>query len=257
MDLGTGTTTNVSNTPAYYDGPPDWAPDGSALTFRGIGSDIYRWDYSLPPDPPQSILDGGSTVLLMPSFSPDGTKIAFTSGPPVVFGGGSSVQGTPAENQKVWVMDADGTNLDELAGAGDDPLEVAPDWGPVSAETPTPSPTAAGPTPIVRDLVWGDGQCDEEANPVDSLITLRHDAGLGSSLNGCPPFGTAIEVLSVTPAGLGEGDGDPQTWGDVDCGGGISPVDSLKILRYDAGLDVSQAPGCPPIGDGVQIQHAP
>lgn len=66
-----------------------------------------------------------------------------------------------------------------------------------------------------------------------------------------------IEVLSITPAGLGEGDGDPQNWANVDCDGQISPVDSLKILRYDAGLSVSQEPGCPPIGDGVQIQYAP
>ncbi len=122
---------------------------------------------------------------------------------------------------------------------------------------PTPSPTPAGPTPIVRDLVWGDNQCDDEANPIDSLITLRSDAGLSVKLNGCPPMDQDIEVLSITPAGLGEGDGDPQNWGNVDCDASITPVDSLKILRYDAGLTVPQEQGCPPIGDGVQIQYVP
>jgi hypothetical protein len=70
-------------------------------------------------------------------------------------------------------------------------------------------------------------------------------------------MGTAIEVLDIQVAGLGEGDGDPQTWGNADCDEQISPVDSLKILRYDAGLSVLQEEGCPPIGAGVTIQYAP
>lgn len=41
-------------------------------------------------------------------------------------------------------------------------------------------------------------------------------------------------------------------WGDVDCSGAIDPIDSLKLLRADAGLPVSQAAGCPEIGSTVQ-----
>jgi hypothetical protein len=41
--------------------------------------------------------------------------------------------------------------------------------------------------------------------------------------------------------------------GDVDCSGALNPVDSLKILRFDAGLSVSQEPDCPQIGEEVQI----
>lgn len=37
-------------------------------------------------------------------------------------------------------------------------------------------------------------------------------------------------------------------WGDVDCSGDVTPVDSLKILRYDAGLSVAQEDECPAIG---------
>jgi hypothetical protein len=70
-------------------------------------------------------------------------------------------------------------------------------------------------------------------------------------------MGLGIEVLSINVAGLGEGDGDPQVWGNADCDAEISPIDSLKILRYDAGLSVSQEDGCPPIGSGVTIQYAP
>ena len=31
--------------------------------------------------------------------------------------------------------------------------------------------------------------------------------------------------------------------GDVDCNGGVDPVDGLKLLRYDAGLEVQQEEG--------------
>ncbi len=45
----------------------------------------------------------------------------------------------------------------------------------------------------------------------------------------------------------------PHPWGDVDCSGDVTPVDSLKLLRYDAGLSVTQEEGCPPIGSEVLV----
>jgi hypothetical protein len=30
---------------------------------------------------------------------------------------------------------------------------------------------------------------------------------------------------------------------------GIDPIDSLKLLRFDAGLDVTQGQACPPVGE--------
>jgi hypothetical protein len=48
----------------------------------------------------------------------------------------------------------------------------------------------------------------------------------------------------------------PHVWGDVDCSNEITPVDSLKILRADAGLAVSYADGCPEIGAEVVIVNA-
>jgi len=41
--------------------------------------------------------------------------------------------------------------------------------------------------------------------------------------------------------------------GDVDCNGTVNSVDALKLLRYVAGLTVSQQPGCPPIGTGDPV----
>ncbi len=44
---------------------------------------------------------------------------------------------------------------------------------------------------------------------------------------------------------------NPQTWGDTDCSSAITPVGSLKILRFDAGFTVTQPIGCPDVGDEV------
>lgn len=41
--------------------------------------------------------------------------------------------------------------------------------------------------------------------------------------------------------------------GDTDCDSSVNPIDSLKLLRYDAALSVSQEPGCPEIGSVIGI----
>jgi hypothetical protein len=47
-------------------------------------------------------------------------------------------------------------------------------------------------------------------------------------------------------------------WGDVDCSEDPpDPIDSLKILRFDAGLSVAQAAGCPEMGEAITIQENP
>lgn len=40
----------------------------------------------------------------------------------------------------------------------------------------------------------------------------------------------------------------PIAHGDADCDGSVNPIDALKLLRFDASLNVSQEPGCPTIG---------
>jgi len=112
-----------------------------------------------------------------------------------------------------------------------------------SPGTPTPTSTA---TPAGAELVWGDHNCSGSADPVDSLLTLRFDAGLDTNTGDCPNMGQVVDVAfaSLHP------------WGDVDCGGEVTPVDSLKLLRFDAGLSVSQEPGCPGIGTSVTIAEA-
>jgi hypothetical protein len=83
-------------------------------------------------------------------------------------------------------------------------------------------------------------------DPVDSLLTLRADAGLSVNSGVCPALGTVVDVLNASL----------HTWGDVDCSDAVNPVDSLKILRFDAGLSVAQNAGCPAMGAEVTLIEA-
>jgi hypothetical protein len=111
---------------------------------------------------------------------------------------------------------------------------------PEPTETPSATPT---PTPTPENLVvWGDHNCSEEADPVDSLFNLRFDAGLPTATGDCPDMGQTVDI-----------NGTPREWGDVDCSGEANPVDGLKILRFDAGMEVDQPGGCPDIGELVSL----
>ena len=99
----------------------------------------------------------------------------------------------------------------------------------------TPSPTAD------IEAVWADIDCSAGVTPVDALLTLRVDAGLPVNTNGCPEPGIAVPV-QISAA---HNTFLIAIWGDADCEGGISPVDSLVILRNDAGLGYNRSPSCP------------
>ncbi len=239
--------TQITNTPLVSEGASDWSPTGDRLTYTDDTGIVVR---TFPGNVTQTIFPAlPGAYPDDPVFSPDGTTIAFT----LVEFPINGISGAVSLTRTIYTIPAGGGTATAVPGSGANPAELHPDWEPVSP--PTPSPTPAGPTPIVRNLVWGDDQCDGEANPVDSLITLRSDAALPVQLNGCPPMNQDIIVLVTIPVG-GPG-ADPQNWGNVDCDASITPVDGLKILRYDAGLSVSQNQPCPPIGDGVQVQYGP
>ncbi len=112
-----------------------------------------------------------------------------------------------------------------------------------STAPPSTSVATATATSVQGNAVWGDNNCSGEANPIDSLFTLRFDAGLVVETGACPAMGAAIEILSASP----------HIWGDIDCGGEVTPVDSLKLLRFDAGLSVAQEQGCPGMGTSITI----
>jgi len=294
MDNNGGSVDQVTNTPGYLEGAPDWSPDGGKLIFRSTGGDFWTWDFGSPGDP-ALLLDSMGQVLDFPSYSPDGVKIVYSKGPPIMFQS-VGAEGTPASGYTIWTANSNGTNEQQVPGSPADPIELHGDWEAVTAtptasptasptatlepgtETPTGSPTATatasptataaptspgetaeptatpGPSPIIQDVVWGDDQCDEEPNPVDSLFTLRFDAGLSTNTGDCPPMDHDLTIVEVLVAGLG-GQSPEGMWGNVDCDDETNPVDSLKILRYDAGFESVQEEPCPPIGSDVRISY--
>jgi len=118
-----------------------------------------------------------------------------------------------------------------------------------ASPTVTPTPSASPPTtptpPNGIERVWGDVNCNDNPDPVDSLLVLRFDAGLAVNPQaGCPATGAFLFI------------GAQQVrWGNVDCQAGVNPVDSLKILLADAGSPAPQPAECPELGDIVFVSE--
>lgn len=109
-------------------------------------------------------------------------------------------------------------------GTGTPGVSPSPTPTPTATFSPSPTPTAPPEGPL-----WGDVDCDEDVDSVDSLKILRHVAGLPVSQDDpCTPIG------------------EPPS--DVDCDGAVNAVDALKILRYVANLTVAKGEQCPSIG---------
>jgi Tol biopolymer transport system component len=128
MPAGGGPATALTEGPAEsFD--PAWAPDGTHIAFasnRTGNGDIYVMDadgrnavqvtgLGLRPEPPDIIgADDTRQFEGYPTWSPDGTRIAFV--------------GEVGDNAEIFVMDADGSNIVQVT---DDPEgDWDPAWSP-------------------------------------------------------------------------------------------------------------------------------
>jgi TolB protein len=120
-DLRTGRSRMLRNaTPAHANLSPVFSPSGDNIVYSHAdddGSDLFLVPVT-DDVPARRISVGRGTDNVQPTFSPDGRRLAFTSGRP----------GHP----EVYIMDADGTNAELLTSFdfGDKNYRSDPDWSP-------------------------------------------------------------------------------------------------------------------------------
>jgi Tol biopolymer transport system component len=126
---GTGETL-LTRTFRFSEGQPAWSPDATKLLYRRTPENPLvqngdTWVLDVAASAKDPTLPVTQAVLLRtgderyPSYSPDGTQIAFR---------GDLDLAEPSGDEEIYVMDADGTNVRQLTSNAD--FDSAPSWSP-------------------------------------------------------------------------------------------------------------------------------
>jgi hypothetical protein len=90
--------------------------------------------------------------------------------------------------------------------------------------------------------VSSSGGIPPSASPAAAASTIAGDANCSGAVD-------PIDSLVILRGDAGLATPPCTDLADVQCDGDVDPVDSLQILRFDAGLSVIQQPGCTSIGE--------
>jgi Tol biopolymer transport system component len=119
------TNTNFASE-EVIDFEPTWSPDGSKVVFMHQDMKTGEqdlWSVNANSTGPVNLTNSPGINETSPEFSPDGSKIVYvSSGPELV--------GSPAYNNDIWVMNANGTGQTPLTETAQPIQNVAPTWSP-------------------------------------------------------------------------------------------------------------------------------
>jgi Tol biopolymer transport system component len=144
---------------------PDWSPDGQQIVFASNATggsnadgDMEIWTVNADGTDLRQLTDNVGVRDAAPDWSPDGTRIAFSSAR-----SDSGTGDTPDEDLEIWIMNsADGQNEQRLTDNDHD--DDTPDWSPDGRQIVWETNPASGHD-IFRMNADGSGKTEVYAGP--------------------------------------------------------------------------------------------